>query len=85
MDTLPVIAGIMTAASALLLVFSLVTYRRTAIRRILSISLISGVLMVKGILIFADMAGIQRFTYELWAGLDLMMVVFLLVMLFGKE
>ncbi len=84
MDTLPVIAGIMTAASALLLVFSFIAYRRTGMKRILLVSLISGTLLVKGLLLFADMADVQKFTYEVWAGLDLITVMFLLLMLFGK-
>ena len=85
MDTLPIIAGIITAVSALLLIFSLISYRRTGIKRMLSISAISALLMLKGILLFLDMAGIQKLTYQIWAGIDLIMVVFLLIMLFGKE
>ena len=85
MDTLPIIAGIITAVSALLLIFSLISYRRTGIKRMLSISAISALLLLKGMVLFLDIAGIQRLTYQIWAGIDLIMVVFLLIMLFGKE
>jgi len=84
-DTLPIIAGIITAVSALLLIFSLISYRRTGIKRMLSISAISALLLLKGMVLFLDIAGIQRLTYQIWAGIDLIMVVFLLIMLFGKE
>ena len=85
MDTLPIIAGIITAVSTLLLIFSLISYRRTGIKRMLSISAISALLLLKGMVLFLDIAGIQRLTYQIWAGIDLIMVVFLLIMLFGKE
>ena len=85
MDTLPIIAGLITVVSALILLFSIIAYRRTGLRRMLSITGLALILMIKGIMLFLDIAGMQRFTYELWAGLDLLMVVFLALMLFGKE
>ncbi len=85
MDTLPVIAGIITAVSALLLLLSLIAYSRTGLRRMLSISAVSALLLLKGILLFLDIAGIQKLTYQIWAGIDLIIVVVLLIMLFGKE
>ncbi len=85
MDTLPIIAGLITAVSALLITFSLIAYRRTGLRRMLSITGISSLFLIKGILMFLDIADVMRFTYEMWAGLDLIMVVFLAMMLFGKE
>ena len=85
MESLPIIAGLMTAVSALMLALSLIAYRRTGMRRVLSISAISCIMMLKGIFLFMDMIDMISFTYEIWAGMDLIMAVFLALMLFGKE
>jgi hypothetical protein len=84
-DTLPIIAGLITAVSALLIVFSFVAYRRTGLKRMLSIAGIASLFLIKGILIFLDIADIQKLTYDMWAGIDLIIVVFLALVLFGKE
>ncbi len=85
MESLPIIAGLMTAVSALMLALSLIAYRRTGMKRVLSISAISCIMMLKGIFLFMDMIDMISFTYEIWAGMDLIMAVFLALMLFGKE
>jgi hypothetical protein len=84
-DTLPIIAGLITVVSALLMVFSFIAYRRTGLKRMLSIAGIASLFLIKGILIFLDIADIQKLTYDMWAGIDLIILVFLALVLFGKE
>lgn len=85
MDTLSIIAGIITTVSALLLILSLIAYRRTGLKRTLFISAVSFLLLLKGIMLFLDITGIWKLTYQMWAGIDLIIAVVLLIMLFGKE
>ena len=85
MDALPVMAGLITAAGLVMLVLSLIAYRRTGMGRLLSISGISAILVIKGILMLASVWKITDANCEMMAGLDLLMVFVLAAALFGKE
>ncbi len=85
METLPIIAGLISAGSALLIFLSLLAYRRTGMVRMLSVAGIGSMLLIKGMLIFMNITGFFRVGYEISASLDLIIVVFLAIMLFGKE
>ncbi|GEM_PF-3120667 len=85
MDALPVMAGLITAAGLILLVFSMIAYRRTGMNRMLVIGGIPGVLFIKGILLLLGIWNIVDTSYETMAGFDLLMAFVLLGALFGKE
>lgn len=84
METLPIIAGLVTGISALILMLSLIVFHRTRIKRMLSITAIGLVMLIKGILLFLKSSQTLSVDYEMFAFLDVVVVIILLMM-FGKE
>ncbi len=85
MDALPVMAGLITAIALFVMGVSLIAYRRTGMNRLLAITGISAILLLKGVLIFLDIWGTMDVSPEIMAGMDLLMAFALVGALLGKE
>ncbi len=85
MDALPVIAGLVSALGLLMMLISLIAYRRTGMNRILAMAGISAILMLKGILMLLGVWNVVELSYEMMAAVDLLMAFVLAGAIFGKE
>ena len=84
MNALPIIAGMITAGAAFILVLSLLVYARTGLKRMLGVSLISALLLIKGIMLFLYVWG-MALGMESQGLIDLLIVISLGSALLGKE